>query len=166
MRETAVKMKFDKTEWKKTLIRLGIITIAAWILFRFLFQPMLISGSSMIPAYPDKGFTFSCPWLLWLSPVKRGDVAVFSMAGRKVYLLKRVLAFEGETVEWRKGQLYINGRHQPEPYVSDINISWNIPPEKVEQGKLYVMGDNRSMSIDEHVGGQISRKRLAGKPLW
>lgn len=152
--------------WKKRLLRLTGIAVSAWLIFRFLFQPMLISGSSMVPTYPDKGFTFSCPWLLWFSPVKRGDVCVFSMAGRKVYLLKRVLAVAGDTVEWRQGYLYINGKQQSEPYTGDLNTSWNLPPEKVEDGKYYVMGDNRTMPMEEHVGGQISIKRLAGKPLW
>lgn len=159
-------MIFNKEKWKKPLIRITVIAVSAWIVFRFLFQPMIISGNSMSPAYPDKGFTLSCPWLLWFAPAKRGDVAVFSMAGRQVYLLKRILAFEGETVEWRKGKLYIDGKHHPEPYASEINESWNFPPEKVEPGKLYVMGDNRSMPMEQHVGGLISEKRLKGKPLW
>ena len=159
-------MTIDKQKWKKSLIRCGIIAVTAWIIFRFLFQPMLISGSSMSPTYPDKGFTFSCPWLLWVSPPERGDVAVFSMAGRRVYLLKRILAFEGETVEWRNGSLYINDKLQSEPYTTMTNNTWNSPPEKVAPGKLYVMGDNRAMSMEEHVGGQISSKRLSGKPLW
>ena len=160
-------MKF-KVQWKNRIFRLVCIAVGAWIVFRFLFQPMVISGSSMMPTYADKGVTFSCPWLLWFSPAKRGDVCVFSMAGRKVYLLKRILAMEGDTVEWRRGRLYINGKEQAEPYTAggNVNCDWTLPPEKVEPGKYYVMGDNRTMPIEEHVGGQISTKRLAGKPLW
>jgi len=50
----------------------------------------------------------------------RFDIVIIRLAGRKVMLLKRVVAFGGETVEFRQGQLYINGKLLDEPYVKNL----------------------------------------------
>ena len=80
-------------------------------------------------------------------------------------LLKRVVAFEGETVEFRNGDLYINGIRIEEPYVK-YACDWNLPPRKVKKDHIYVVGDNRSMPIEQHKFGQVAKDRIYGAPLW
>lgn len=86
-------------------------------------------------------------------------------SGEKIMLLKRIIALEGEKVEFRNGALYINDKSIYEPYVK-YPCDWNLAPRIVEKGKVYVVGDNRSMHIDLHDFGQVSISRIVGKPLW
>ena len=86
-------------------------------------------------------------------------------AGSRVMLLKRVVAREGEQVEFRDGKLFVDGKEIEEPYVR-YPCSWNLPPRGVEQDGIYVVGDNRNMPIENHHFGQASKKRIMGVPLW
>lgn len=155
-----------KNRMIRRVLRLAGIALCAFLIFRFVFRPMFISGASMLPAYPERGFIFCFAPAFAFSRPERGDVCVFSFAGERIMLLKRILAFENETVEFRDGVLYVNGRVQAEPYVKLRGEPWNMAPVTVAQGKVFVLGDNRSMSREAHKGGEIDLKRLRGKPLW
>ena len=80
-------------------------------------------------------------------------------------LLKRIVALEGELLEFRDGKLFVNGRRIDEPYVH-LPCDWILPPRVVERGSVYVVGDNRSMPIESHYLGQTSIQRIVGAPLW
>lgn len=80
-------------------------------------------------------------------------------------LLKRIVALEGQTVEFRQGTLFVDGERAEEPYVH-FKCDWTLEQRKVEPGNVYVVGDNRSVSMDVHVFGQVARTRIEGVPLW
>jgi signal peptidase I len=100
-----------------------------------------------------------------ISKPKRYDVVVVRFAGSKVMLLKRVVALEGEQVEFRDGKLLVDGKAIEEPYVR-YACNWNLSPRQVEKDCVYVVGDNRSMPIENHYFGRASMKRIMGVPLW
>ncbi len=99
-----------------------------------------------------------------LSQPNRGDVVALRLAGRKVMLLKRVVALSGETVEFRNGRLLVNGRQVNEPYVQ-LNAGWNLSLRTVGPGKLYVVGDNRGVPMQQHLFGQVDMNRIVGGVL-
>jgi len=119
----------------------------------------------MEPTYHDG--SVNCLWKLHyiLSKPKRYDVVAVRFAGSRLMLLKRVVAVEGERVEFRSGKLFLDGKEIEEPYVR-FSCSWDLPPRQVEKGCVYVVGDNRNMPIQEHHFGQTSIKRILGVPLW
>ena len=80
-------------------------------------------------------------------------------------LLKRVVALEGEQVEFRHGKLLVEGKAIDEPYVR-YPSDWNLSQRRVEKDCVYVVGDNRSMSVENHYFGQVSVERIMGAPLW
>ena len=118
----------------------------------------------MEPNYRDGSINFCWKWHTASKPARHQVVAV-RFAGTKVMLLKRVLAFEGERVEFRQGKLFVDEKEIDEPYVR-YPCSWDLPPRQVEKDFVYVVGDNRSMPIENHVFGQTSIKRIVGVPLW
>jgi len=61
------------------------------------------------------------------------------MAGQKIMLLKRVVATEGQSVEFREGSLFVDGKKVNEPYVS-AKSDWNLAPATVKPGHVYVVG--------------------------
>lgn len=147
------------------LIRIAILAVAAYVIFGQIMIPVVLSGHSMEPTYRDGRWNFCLRIGRLFKKFERGDVVCIRWAGRKRMLLKRIVAVEGETVEFRNGALFVDGVPANEPYVA-YPCNWNLTPRKVEPGSVYVVGDNRSVPIEEHVFGQVSVNRIEGTPLW
>jgi len=147
------------------LLRVAAVAVFSLLFFTFVLRPFVVRGSSMEPTYPDGSFHFLLRPRYLLSEPRRGEVVAVRLAGERVILLKRVVALEGEEVAFREGVLYVNGRPLTEPYVKGP-CDWELPPRRVVPGHLYVVGDNRSMPLEQHDFGQVSRGRILGAPLW
>ncbi len=149
----------------KFLIRIVCLALIAYLFFGYVCTPFWIEGSSMEPTYHDGGFNFCWKLRYLYSRPQRRDVVTVRFAGDRVMLLKRIVALEGEVLEFRGGKLFVNGRPIDEPYVQ-LPCDWNLPPRVVERDSVYVAGDNRSMYIEGHYLGQTSIRRIVGVPLW
>jgi signal peptidase I len=149
----------------KFLVRALLVALFAYLFFGHIFIPLRIKGDSMEPTYHNG--SVNCLWKLRyiFSKPKRYDVVTVRFAGSRLMLLKRVVAVEGEKVEFRSGKLFVDGKEIKEPYIR-YPCNWDLPPRQVEKGCVYVVGDNRSMPIEDHHFGQTSIKRILGVPLW
>ncbi len=155
----------DDRPLRRKVLRAACIGIVTWVVGRYFLRPMVVDGESMEPTYASRGFNF-CRMHAYSSRLpRRGEVVVMRYGGEKWFLLKRAIAFEGETVQFIAGRCLVNGDPIDEPYVK-LPCNWNEPPHKVAPGCIYVMGDNRSVPRDVHVGGEMRLSRLFGKPLW
>ncbi len=146
---------------KKRLLRIFCISLCAYLFFSYVLLPLRIEGRSMEPTYADGGFSFCLRLSYLFSEPERGDVVAVRFAGRRVVLLKRVVALAGDTVEFQNGVLLVNNRRVNEPYVR-YNSAWNLPPRQVAPGKVYVVGDNRGVPMEQHHFGQVSTRRILG----
>jgi signal peptidase I len=149
----------------KFLIRIFLVALFAYLFFGYLCIPFTIHGISMEPTYRNGGVNFCWRLKIFFSEPKKFDVVTVRFAGSRVMLLKRMVAREGEQVEFRDGRLFIDGQKIEEPYVR-YPCNWNLPPRRVEKDCVYVVGDNRSMPLENHHFGQTSKKRIIGVPLW
>ena len=149
----------------KFLIRVLLVAVFAFLFFRYVCTPLRIKGYSMEPTYRDGGFMFCWKPRYLFSKPKRHDVVVVRYAGEMTTLLKRVVALEGEWIEFREGRLFVDGKEINEPYIK-YPCDWNLPPRQVEKGWVYVVGDNRDMPIEIHRFGQTRINRIRGAPLW
>ena len=163
----ALQKKVESWLWPKraTLFRLLLVAAASLILFSSILLPFQVAGESMAPTYQSGSFNFCwVPAYLFKEPA-RFDIVLIAMAGHQVMLLKRVVALPGETIAFEQGQLLINGQPVDEPHVQRAG-NWTLPARQVQEGTVYVVGDNRAMAIEEHVFGASSLKRIKGRPLW
>jgi len=119
----------------------------------------------MEPTYHNGGFNFCWTPRYAFSEPQYHDVVVIRFAGKKIMLLKRVVAVAGDRVAFREGTLVINGVETTESYVR-YPCDWNLPPREVAAGHVYVVGDNRSGPMEQHYFGQTPVKRIVGVPLW
>lgn len=128
-----------------------------------LFFPILrIYGSSMTPVLEDGEVVIA----LKTAQLERGDVVAFYYNNK--ILVKRVIACPGEWIDIDKnGVVSIDGETLQEPYLSeralgDTNISL---PYQIPEGRYFVMGDHRSVSIDSRnkAVGNISEDQLIGR---
>jgi signal peptidase I len=146
-------------------LRMVTVALVAVVLFTQVLIPLRIQGRSMEPTYNDGGINFCWRGRYLLSEPERGDVVVIRFAGRRVMLLKRIVALAGDTIEFRKGILFINGNKVEEPYVQS-SLNWNLAPRRVDLGKVYVVGDNRALPMDRHHFGQVEQERIVGGVVW
>ncbi len=95
-----------------------------------------------------------------------GETLKLTHRGTSVYV-KRVIATGGETIEIRKGLIYINGRRKPEKGI--IRDGCDFGPVTVPEGMLFCMGDNRPNSRDSRVWGMVPLRSVIGRVfliLW
>jgi signal peptidase I len=149
----------------KYLIRVFAVALFAYLFFGHVCIPLVIRGSSMEPTYHNGSVNFCWRGRYLFSEPKRHEVIMIRFAGSKAMLLKRVVALEGEQVEFRHGKLFVDEKEIDEPYIR-YPCSWNLPPRPVEKDCVYVVGDNRNRPIENHLFGQASIKRIVGAPLW
>lgn len=147
------------------VLRLLAVALFSTGVFTFVLRPFVVRGESMEPTFHDGSLHFLWRPRYLFSEPRRMDVVAVRLAGEKVVLLKRVVALPGEEVSFREGVLYVDGRPLEEPYVMGP-CDWDLPPRRVEAGKVYVVGDNRSMPMEQHDFGQVLRRRILGAPLW
>jgi len=104
----------------------------------------LVPSSSMEPMLQEGDYILT----LKASEYRPGDVVVFDDPQKQnEFLVKRIVAVGGDTVELRGGALYINGEYASEPYVKEP-LFLNYPPYEVAAGCCFVLGDNRKFSED------------------
>ncbi|MFZ2631148.1 MAG: signal peptidase I [Desulfosalsimonadaceae bacterium] len=165
MPDNAIKKFFFPELNRKLMARIVVVGVIAFIVFKYILIPFRISGLSMAPTYQngDVNFCFALRYLL--SQPKPFDVVTMRLSGRHVMLLKRIIATEGQTVEFRKGQVLIDGDIIHEPYVTS-RFSWDLPARTVKKGHVYVVGDNRNVPMETHDFGQTPNNRIIGAPLW
>jgi len=100
--------------------------------------------------------------------LRRGDVVVFKQPNEpEVDYIKRLIGLPGDTIEVRRGQVYVNGERLDEPYVKDEyrrGVS-DLSPVRVEPDHYFVMGDHRNASYDSREWGQVPRGMIKGRAL-
>ncbi len=147
------------------LVRLVLVIVASLFFFSQIFLPLRIQGHSMEPTYNNGGLALCWRLAYLFSSPQPGDVVAIRFAGNRVVLLKRVVALAGDTVSFRKGILWVNGRSVAEPYVRN-RAPWQLPARVVHEGKLYVVGDNRGVPMAQHHFGQVEQTRIVGEVIW
>jgi signal peptidase I len=160
-----IRQFFFPSVTPKFLIRVLFVTLSAYLFFNYICIPLHIKGYSMEPTYHNGGINFCWRLRYLFSKPKRYNVIVVRFAGNRVMLLKRVVALEGEQIEFQNGKLFVDGKQMDEPYVR-YPCDWNLLPRQVEKDCIYVVGDNRNMPIENHHFGQVTLKRVVGVPLW
>ena len=165
MQESYVKNFFFPKLTGRYLLRVATVAIAAFVIFKYVCIPFRIQGESMAPTYVTGSFNFCFALRYMFSPPAPPDIVTVRMAGQKIMLLKRVVATEGQSVEFRAGSLFVDGKKVNEPYISGKS-DWNLAPATVKPGHVYVVGDNRSMPAERHTFGQTPVTRIVGAPLW
>jgi len=149
---------------------LAVSVLLAVILIVFIYQPVKVEGTSMMPALTDQERIFinKFTYRFGTGNIERGDMVVFfpPLDHTKSYI-KRVIALPGDTVQIEKGTVYVNGERLAEPYVPDeYRHGQALPLETVPPGHYFVLGDHRSSSNDSRAWGTVPRTNIYGKAVF
>lgn len=147
------------------------VLIAAVLLF--FFKPIIIQQESMQPNFYSNDYVIVSKQAYKLfGDMERGDIIVFKSSllddnGKEKYLIKRIIGLPGDTLEIKDGYVIRNGETIMEPYVAQQGVSGEMGEITVEEGKLFVMGDNRYVSQDSRSAaiGQIDQDTVVGKVI-
>ncbi|HWP84612.1 MAG TPA: signal peptidase I [Terriglobia bacterium] len=146
----------------------AVAVFIAGIIILFFYQPVKVEGTSMMPRLTDQERIFINKFVYRVEEIQRGDVVVFRYPGdpSKSYI-KRVIGLPGDTVEMRRGEVYINGQRLEEPYLlPEFRGSQTGGPWRVGAESYFVLGDHRTSSNDSRVWGNVSRRHIFGKAQW
>lgn len=143
------------------------LAISAFIII-FLYQPVKVEGTSMMPGLDDQERIFINKFVYHLEPIERGDIVVFRYPRdpSKSYI-KRVIGVAGDRVEIDRGRVYVNGRRLYEPYVPSRYADQRSYPEvMVPPHHYFLLGDHRTMSDDSRDFGPVDARYIYGKAVF
>jgi signal peptidase I len=140
------------------------IAISAFIIL-FVYQPVRVEGTSMLPMLQDQDRLFVSKIAYRMGEIHEGDVVVFEYPRNHAEsYIKRVIALPGDTLRIDHGTVYVNGSKLPEPYVpSKYSDDVSEPEMVLPPHQYFVMGDNRSISSDSRTFGPVDRSLIYGK---
>ena len=146
-----------------------VISIAASVvIITFLYQPVRVEGTSMLPRLEDHDRVFINKFVYHIASIHRDDIVVFHYPRdpEKSYI-KRVIAVPGDRLRIDRGEVYLNGKLLPEPYVPQKYRDTRSMPEIVlPEDEYFVMGDHRSISSDSREFGPVDRDLIYGKAVF
>jgi signal peptidase I len=143
------------------------LAISAFIII-FLYQPVKVEGTSMMPSLDDQERIFVNKFVYRLEPIQRGDIVVFRYPRdpSKSYI-KRVIGVAGDHVQIVDGQVYVNGQRLDEDYVPPAYSDDRSYPDLIVPANSYfVLGDHRSMSNDSRDFGPVRESYIYGKAVF
>ena len=149
---------------------LAFSVLIAVVLIVFIYQPVKVEGTSMMPTLTDQERIFinKFTYHFGLGEIERGDMVVFWYPGdtSKSYI-KRVIGVPGDTVRIDAGQVFVNGRTLVEDYVPpDYRDNFSFDEEIVPPDRYFVLGDHRRSSSDSRTWGFVPRKNIYGKAVF
>lgn len=155
-------------EWVRTLVA-AVLFIT--LLFTFAVRMMGVQGPSMIPTL-QAGDRLIVVNSLLVGEYRQGDVVI---ARKQSFsddpIVKRVIAVGGQTVDidFSAGKVYVDGVELEEDYINDLTYTFEGTelPLTVEEGSVFLMGDNRNRSSDSRDGriGTVDTRCLIGKAV-
>ena len=144
------------------------LAISAFIIV-FLYQPVKVEGTSMMPSLQDQERIFVNKFVYRMEPIERGDIVVFRYPRdpSKSYI-KRVIAVGGDHIRIdNTGQVFVNGQAIDEDYVPAAYADNRSYPETtVPESSYFMLGDHRSMSNDSRDFGPVPAGYIYGKAVF
>jgi signal peptidase I len=151
--------------WLRDLI-IALLIAAFFVIF--LYQPVKVEGTSMLPLLDDQERIFVNKFVYRIEAVERGDIVVFRYPrDPSTSYIKRVIAVAGDRVRIDDGQVFVNGKPLIEDYVSaDFVDDRSYPEVTVPRGSYFLLGDHRNMSRDSRDFGPVDVRFIYGKAVF
>ena len=158
----------SRSGWMLWLRDLVFSAAVAVFIILFLYQPVRVEGTSMLPRLEDQDRLFINKFVYHFTDINRGDVVVFHYPRNlKLSYIKRIIALPGDRLRIEHGRVFVNGLPVAEPYVPlEYEDSRSYASMVVPRGEYFVMGDHRSISSDSRDFGPVARGLIYGKAAF
>jgi signal peptidase I len=147
---------------------IGLLSVGCYFMFsRFLLQSVQVIGESMVPTLGANSRYLLNRWVFHNREPQRGEVVVIRDPGTHGLAVKRVVAVAGESVLFKNGKVYVNGQQLKEPYLAPRTYTFTYSQAKEQfitcgKDQYFVLGDNRTQSVDSRAYGPVSRADVLG----
>ncbi len=147
---------------------LVIAIVAVVIVRRYLIQPFLVSGDSMVPNFQNGNYLLIDELTYHLRAPERGEVVVFRFPkNESTYFIKRVIGLPGERVRIDNGTVTIFNADHKDGLVLKEDYLQGEPTTgtrdvQLGENEYYVLGDNRPASYDSRSWGAVPKKDIVG----
>lgn len=151
--------------WSRDLV---FSVLASMVIILFLYRPVRVEGTSMLPVLEDQDRLFINEFAYRFGEIHRGDVVVFYYPHdlTKSYI-KRVIALPGDDLRIDHGTVWVNGVQLAENYVPrKFEDDRSLPETVIPPGNYFVMGDHRSISSDSRDFGPVRRNLIYGRAAF
>ena len=142
----------------KELLPYIIIIIVVIIIRTFIFTPVVVNGPSMMNTLHNGDVMILDKIGMKLGGIKRFDIVVIQTGKTKI--INRVIGMPGETISYHDNKLYINGKEVSDNHSNEI--TYDFEEVKIPDGEYYVLGDNRTDSVDSRILGTIPKNEILG----
>ena len=171
------KQEEKKLSWQENVLLylhdLVYLLVAVMVSFLIVFRVIIVSGSSMKMTLLDGDYLLLLSNVFYQEP-EHGDIVVISKESfdNGEPIVKRVIATEGQIVDidFENGIVYVDGLPQEEPYINALttNAEGVLFPLVVEEGCIFVLGDNRPVSRDSRSPdiGLVDKREVMGKAVF
>ena len=174
-------------EVRETVVALGIALLAALLIRQFVVETFRVDGTSMEPNLQNGERLLVNKFIYRFGPPRIGQIVIFHppIPGDTVDFVKRVIALPGQTFFMKNGQVYVDGKLQPEPWEPE---SWRTnftgsqfldgpnsgcpltgpvdeKPITVPPGHIWVLGDHRLVSEDSRCFGPVPISSIRGQAM-
>jgi signal peptidase I len=159
-------IKFFQNIGNLLLIAL-LSAITFFAISHFCLRSIKVVGVSMVPTLQAGGSYLLNVWAYNHHDPKRGDIVVIRDPGDHGLSVKRVIAAGGDSIMFEEGRVFVNGKMINEPYLLPHTYTFTNSSKHVQfiacgPDQYFVMGDNRSVSIDSRIYGTVSREGIYG----
>lgn len=137
----------------KELVPYIVILVVVVLIRTFIVTPIIVDGDSMSPTLTDDEMML----LNKLGSIERNDIVVIN--SEEGYIIKRVIALPGESIECRDGVIYINDEKYDDNFASKTD---DFVKQFLNDDEYFVMGDNRLVSMDSRVFGAVTKEEILG----
>ena len=164
----AARRPAGKSVAQSLLWDMVVAVLVSGFIILFLYQPVRVEGTSMLPMLEDQDRLFVSKLAYRVGEIHRGDVVVFQYPRdhSKSYI-KRVIALPGDRLRIDQGQVYVNGKELVEDYVPvRFEDSRSVGETVLPPNDYWVMGDHRSISSDSRDFGPVDRELIYGKAAF
>lgn len=147
------------------LLQVVIVALAIIIPVRYYFiKPFYVKGASMEPSFYDNEYLVIDEISYRFKEPIRGEIVVFRYPrDPRQFFIKRIVGLPGETVQVTGNKVFINGEEISEGYLDANTDTKGEIVVTLQQDEYFVMGDNRSFSLDSRSFGPLKRDFIVGK---
>ena len=163
----------QRSAWRATITwfrDLMLSVLIAVLVILFLYRPVKVEGTSMMPGLLDQERLFinQFSYRFGLGDIQRGDTVVFWFPEdtTKSYI-KRVIGLPGDMVAVEDGYVIVNGKKLVENYVPpEYRDDRSYSPRIVPLNEYFVLGDHRVSSNDSRAWGFVPKNYIYGKAVF
>jgi signal peptidase I len=139
--------------------------VVLFVLLQLSIWYAVVDGQSMEPTLKDREVLLVSKLHYYFGDPQRGDIIAFPPPHIKnpdSDYIKRIIGLPGETVEIKSGTVYINSSPLNEPYLENPG-STTMAAFTVPDGEYFVLGDNRTNSLDSRGGWTVPLDTIDGR---